>query len=143
MRGMTHDDANLILRLYELRREEKLRAARAWFVSEFKVKSLDEFDALCPAGSQNNAYFRMVSTYWEMAASFVVNAILNKDLFIQNSLEFLIVWERIRGILPALRQRNNAPHQLRNLESCADLASDWLNQQGPGVYESFQARFKP
>lgn len=85
----------------------------------------------------------MVSTYWGMAASFVVNGILNKDLFIQNSLEFLLVWERVRGILPAIRRRNNAPHQLRNLENCADLASDWLNRQGPGVYESFQARYKP
>lgn len=140
---MTHEDANLILKLYELRREEKLRAARAWFIAEFKVTSMEEFDALCPVGSEKNAYFRMVSTYWEMATSFVVNGILNPALFIQNSLEFLVVWERLRGILPALRARNNAPHQLRNLESCADLAADWLSQQGPGVYESFQARFKP
>jgi hypothetical protein len=140
---MTHEDANLILKLYELRREEKMRAARAWYISEFKVKTVEEFDALCPAGSEKNAYFRMVTTYWEMATSFVVNGILNPALFIQNSLEFLVVWERVRGILPELRLRNNAPHQLRNLESCADLASDWLSQQGPGVYESFKARFQP
>jgi hypothetical protein len=140
---MTHEDANLILRLYELRREEKMRAARAWYISEFKVKSLDEFDALCPPGSEKNAWFRMVTTYWEMATSFAANGILNQTLFIQNSLEFLVVWERVRGILPALRERNNAPHQLKNLETCADLAADWLSQQGPGVYESFQARFRP
>lgn len=140
---MTHDDANLILKLYELRREEKLRAARAWYISQFKVKSLEEFDALCPVGSENNAYFRMVTTYWEMATSFVVNGILNPALFIQNSLEFLVVWERVKVILPALRERNNAPQQLRNLESCADLAIDWLSHQGTGVYESFQARFRP
>jgi len=140
---MTHEDANLILKLYELRREEKLRAARAWYISQFKVKSLQEFDALCPIGSENNAYFRMVTTYWEMATSFVVNGILNPALFTQNSLEFLVVWERVKGILPALRERNNAPHQLKNLESCSDLAIDWLSQQGTGVYESFQARFRP
>jgi hypothetical protein len=140
---MTHEDANLMLNLYELRREEKLRAARAWYISHFKVKSLGDFDALCPIGSENNAYFRMVTTYWEMATSFVVNGILNPALFIQNSLEFLVVWERVKGILPALRERNNAPHQLRNLESCSDLAIDWLSQQGTGVYESFEARFRP
>ena len=140
---MTHEDANLILKLYELRREEKLRAARAWYISQFKVKSLEEFDALCPLGSEHNAYFRMVTTYWEMATSFVVNGILNQALFIQNSLEFLVVWERVKGILPALRERNNAPHQLKNLESCSDLAIDWLSHQGTGVYESFQARFRP
>lgn len=140
---MTHDDASLILKLYELRREEKLRAARAWYVSEFKVKSLEEFDALCPAGSEKNAYFRMVATYWEMATSFVVNGILNKDLFIQNSLEFLAIYERLKPFLAAYRQRNNAPHQFRNLERCAEIAEIWLNQQGPGVNESFQARFRP
>ena len=140
---MTHDDANLILKLYELRREEKLRAARAWYISQFKVKTLEEFDALCPVGSENNAYFRMVTTYWEMATSFVVNGILNSGLFMQNSMEFLVVWERVNGILPALRERNNAPHQLHNLESCAHLAVVWLSQQGTGVYESFQARFRP
>lgn len=140
---MTHDDASLILKLYELRREEKLRAARAWYVSEFKVKSLEEFDALCPAGSEKNAYFRMVASYWEMAASFVVNGILNKDLFIQNSLECVIVFERIKPFIEAMRKRNNAPQQFRNLERCADFAGIWLNQQGPGVYESFQARFRP
>jgi hypothetical protein len=140
---MTHDDANLILRLYELRREEKLRAARAWYLSNFKVKSLEEFDALCPAGSESNTCFRMVTTYWEMAASFVVNGILNPALFIQNSLEFLAVWIRVKPMVAGLRERNNAPHQLRNLEQCADLAMDWLSQQGSGVYESFEARFRP
>src|SRR5581483_3473763 len=57
----TFDDVNLILRLYEMRREERLRAARAWFIANFKPRTLQEFDALCPPGSDANASFRMVT----------------------------------------------------------------------------------
>ena len=72
----TYDDAHLILRLYDLRREEKLRAARKWFASMPALASRDEFLKTCPAGTEENAYFRMVTTYWEMAASFVANGVL-------------------------------------------------------------------
>jgi len=142
-RQATYDDANLLLRLYEDRREEKLRKARAWFVAECKPKTLEEWQELCPLGSENNAYYRMVTTYWEMACSFVSSGVLNPELFIQNSLEHLLVWERIRHIVPHTRKMFNSPHQLRNLETVADLAREWLSQQGDGVYDSFAARFRP
>ena len=54
----TYDDVNLILKLFELRREERLREARRWFATSFKVKTLDEFNGLCPAGSEPNASSR-------------------------------------------------------------------------------------
>ncbi|MGC4049003.1 MAG: hypothetical protein QM757_05735 [Paludibaculum sp.] len=65
-RQPTYEDANLLLRLYEERREEKLRKARAWFVSECKYKTVEDWQKLCPPGSEMNAYYRMVTTYWEM-----------------------------------------------------------------------------
>jgi hypothetical protein len=142
-RPATYDDAQLLLRLYEERREEKLRKARAWFVGECKCKSIEEWQALCPPGSENNAYWRMVTTYWEMACSFVASGVLHPELFIQNSLEHLVVWERIKSYLPDIRKLNNGPHQLRNLEIVAALSQDWLNRQGAGVYDSFSTRFKP
>jgi len=141
-RPATYEDANLILRLYEERREEKLRAARAWFVGECKPQSLADWQAKCPPGSGMNANYRMVTSYWEMAASFVTSGVLHPELFIQNSLEHLIVWERIQGIVPELRQLNNSPQLLRNLETVAGWAKEWLGRQGEGVYESFAARFK-
>ena len=66
----TYDDVTLILQLYEMRREDRLREARKWFTGSFKVKSYDDFTALCPPGSEPNASYRMVTTYWEMVASF-------------------------------------------------------------------------
>ena len=66
----THDDVNLILRLYEIRREEKLRKARGWFAKSFKATTMDEFQTLCPLGSETHSYYLMVTSYWEMLASF-------------------------------------------------------------------------
>ena len=76
----TYDDANLLLKLYELRREDKMREARAWFVSNFKPKSVDEMLQLCPPGSAENAKMRQVITYWDMAASFVASGVLNPEV---------------------------------------------------------------
>ena len=56
----THDDVNLILRLYEIRREEKLRKARGWFAKSFKATTMDEFQTLCPLGSETHSYYLMV-----------------------------------------------------------------------------------
>lgn len=142
-RVATYEDANLLLRLYEMRREEKLRKARVWFVAECKPKTKAEWEQLCPMGSENNAYYRMVTTYWEMACSMVTSGILHPELFIQNSLEHLLVWVRIRAIVPEIRQSLTAPHQLKNLEAVAAMAQEWLNRQGEGALESFEARFKP
>ena len=80
----TYEDANLLLRLYELRRDERMRTARTWFARNFRAGTLEEFDKLCPADSEENASFRMVVSYWEMAASFVTRGILHQDLFMQN-----------------------------------------------------------
>lgn len=88
----TTEDANLILRLYELRREEKLREARAWFAANCKCKTLDQWKQMCPPGSQENAYFRMVTTYWEMVSSFLVSGVLHEELYAQSGLELLMTW---------------------------------------------------
>jgi hypothetical protein len=142
-RPPTYEDANLLLRLYEDRREDTLRKARAWFANDCKPKTVKDWLEICPPGTETNAYYRMVTTYWEMACSMVTSGVLHPELFIQNSLEHLLVWERIKHIVPELRKTNNSPHHLRNLETVAGMAAEWLNRQGEGVYLSFAARFKP
>src|SRR5262245_51627764 len=99
----TYDDANLILRLYEIRREEKMRVARDWFMKNYRANSLEEAMQIIPMGSEQNAYFRMVVSYWEMAASFVTAGVLNQDLFFQSNGELLFVWERTRPVVQAFR----------------------------------------
>jgi hypothetical protein len=136
----TYDDANLLLRLYEMRREEKMREARAWFVANFKPKSMADIQQLCPPGSENNARMRMVSTYWDMAASFVTAGVLNADLFYANNREMLLVAIRLRPVLAEIRAAYKDPTFLANLETVAQQYSDHLNKVSPGTLDAFVAR---
>lgn len=130
-RNPTHDDANLILRLYELRREPRMRQARKWFMMSFHVDSLEDFQRLCPPGSEENASYRMLTSYWEMAASFVANGVLHPELFYQSNQEILFVYERIRHLLPKAREMNKNPRSLKNLEEVAQGFWRWYEQQAP------------
>lgn len=140
MSQATFDDVNLLLRLYELRREEKMRAGREWFVKSFRAKSMDEFNQICPPGSQENAYYRMVVTYWEMVASFITSGVLNEELFFQSGMELLLVWEKIRAIVPAWREGSKNPAIMRNIESVAASFIAWLGRQSADAYPAFAAR---
>ena len=105
-----HEDAKLILHLYELRREPRMREARDWFVRSFRAE--DAWRSSRPSARRArtaNASFRMVTGYWEMAASFVVHGVLHRELFFENNQELLFVWERVRELLPQLREANKNP----------------------------------
>ena len=119
-RPATYEDTNLLLRLYELRREERMRKARDWFSKNFHASTLEEFQKLCPLGSEQNASYRMVVSYWDMAASFVTGGVLHQEIFMQNSSELALVWERIRHIVPALRKTFKNPTLSRTLETVAN-----------------------
>jgi hypothetical protein len=138
----TYDDVRLILKLYDMRREEKLRAARAWFVGNFKVKTLEEWQKLCAPGSDANASYRMVTTYWEMVASFITGGVLHPELFYESGRELLFCYERMRDILPALRDAYKNPNELKNLETVAKGYVAWWNTQAPGAYEAFSKRVR-
>jgi hypothetical protein len=138
----TYDDANLILRLYELRRDEKLRAAREWFSAHCTATTLEELLRLAPPGSQENAYMRMVTSYWEMVASFVTSGVLNEELLFQNNGEMLFVWERMRPVVPQFREFSKNPHAWHNLETVANRFIQWLESRGPGAYAAFQQMVK-
>ena len=136
----TYDDVNLILRLYDMRREDKMREARDWFVKNFKPKTMEEFSKLAPPGSQENAYFRQVTSYWEMVASFVTAGVLNSELYYQSGMELLLCWTRVRHIAPALREGQHNPKVWRNMEALAGEMIEWLNRDNPGAYDAFVAR---
>jgi hypothetical protein len=138
----TFDDANLILRLYRLRRDPRMREARAWFGAKFKVKTLKEALALAPPGSDENAYYRMVTTYWEMVASFLTSGVLNAELFYQSGRELLFCWERVRDLAPEIREANHNPLELANLEGAASAYIAWWNSRAPGAYEAFSKRVR-
>lgn len=138
----TYDDANLILRLYEMRREERMRQARAWFTATCKVKSYDELIKLAPAGSDDNASVRMVTSYWDLVASFMTAGVLNKELFFQSGRELLLVWERVRDYLPSMREAYKDPGYLKHLEAVGNEFAAYYKSQAPTAYEAFLKRIK-
>jgi hypothetical protein len=119
-RHATYDDAQLILRLYELRREEKMRKARDWFTFKFLPKTMDDFKVIQDPSAPENSYFRMVTSYWDMAASFVVQGILNPDLFVESGGEMLFVWAKLEQFIPQLRQ-GFSPQYLANIEKAVGI----------------------
>ncbi|HEY6210838.1 MAG TPA: hypothetical protein VIW45_01075 [Vicinamibacterales bacterium] len=141
-RAATYDDANLILKLYDMRREPRLRDARKWFAASFKVKSFDELMTLCPPGSEPNASYRMVTTYWELVASFLTSGVLHEELFYQSGRELLFCWERVRDIVPQVREKYGNPIEWKNLEIAASAYVKWWNAQAPGAYEAFAKRIR-
>ena len=112
----TIDDANLILRLYELRREEKLRAAREWYRLKCVPLSAAEIKAIYQTPGEENTNFRMVTTYWDMACSFVASGVLHPELFIQSGSESLMVWSRVEEFVAQVRQELGMPGFLANVE---------------------------
>ena len=136
----TYDDVNLILRLYDMRREPRMREARAWFVKNFKPKTGEDVPKIAPPGSDENASMRMVVTYWEMVASFLTSGVLNEDLFFQSGRELLLVYTRLLPVLEAARTMQKDPNTYKNLESVAKRYIDYLNRSNPGTYEAFAAR---
>ena len=138
----TYDDANLILRLYEMRREDRMRKARAWFTAQFKVTTWEELQKLAPTGSDENASYRMVVTYWDMVASFITSGVLHKELFFQSGRELLLVWERVRDVLPEVRSRYKDPHLWGHLEIVGgEFATYFKGKSGDG-YDAFLKRIK-
>jgi hypothetical protein len=136
----TYDDVNLMLRLYDMRREEKMRLARNWFVANFKPKSMAEFNHLCPPGSDQNAMARQVTSYWDMVASFIEAGVLNQDLFFQTNRELLVVWVRVHPIVDEVRAAFKDPSYMKNLETVANAYIEYLNKIDPETVPAFKAR---
>lgn len=110
-------DVLAILKLYELRRDEKMRAARAWYFTEFAPKSAMDIVALYREGAEASAYFRMVASFWDMAASFVLNGGIDEKMFLDSGSEYIFVYAKIQPYLAEVRQIFNEPDFLLNLET--------------------------
>ncbi len=118
----TSEDAALILKLYDLRREPEMRKARNWFVSEFWPESADDFVKVSNAfPSQENAWMRQVGSYWDMAAAFVLQGALSEELFVQPgcSGEMFFIFAKIYPFLKEVRQKMGSPTAWSNIEAVA------------------------
>jgi hypothetical protein len=104
---------NGIMKLYELRREETMRQARDWFVT-FHPSSLQ--DIIDTFTGKHNAYYRMVTTYWDMAASFVNHGAIDEQMFNDANVEHIAVFAKVKPFLGEIRAMGNMPQYLTNLE---------------------------
>jgi hypothetical protein len=99
-------DAEIILKLYELRTEPVMRQARAWLTGEFWPSTAEEFFVVQnDLGSQKNCYLRQVVTYWEMAASLVLHGALSADLFVDCNSEPFFILAKLTPLLPEIHAK--------------------------------------
>ena len=124
----TYDDAQLILRLYELRREEKMRQAREWYVGKFFPQTMDDLKVIQNFAVPENAYFRMVTSYWDMVASFIVQGVLNPELFIESGGEMIFVWAKVEPFIDQIRQASGIPSYFANIEKAIEMIPDGKNR---------------
>jgi hypothetical protein len=108
------ESADLILKLYDLRREDKMREARNWIFS-FNPTSVDEYWATM-MDPQVGGYLRMVTSYWDMAASMVNHGAIDADMFNDTVGEHIMVFAKIQPILAELRERFQNPKAFQHLE---------------------------
>lgn len=130
----THNDADIILKLYDLRREEVLRKARHWMTSEFNPKTPEEFLAVLQAsGSQENAYFRQVVSYWEMAASLVVHGAVKSDLYLDSNGEGIFIFAKLYAFRDVYTEKFGIPFMRQTAQ---------LIEKYPMARDRFNARLK-
>lgn len=97
MRKPVHADAELMLRLYEIRRDPELRQARKWFLTEFKPAGWSDIKSRYLSHSDEDRWFRMTTSYWEMVGTLVNRAVLHSELFFDHTGEDIVTWERCKA----------------------------------------------
>ena len=115
----THHDGELILKLYDLRREPVMREARAFYASLPPTEE-NIMNVVANPASKENSYVRQVVGYWEMAAALVVHGALNAKLAFDTLQEMYFVYAKIKPFLPGLREKTNSPDFLINMEKFAE-----------------------
>lgn len=128
----THEQAQLHLQVYEMRRESKLRQARDWFVKNYFAESLEDSMRIAPMGSEGGAFVMMVFGYWDQACALLNYGLLHEDLFFETSGEFYGVWDRARAAIQDGRVKWSNPQFLSNLEKAAKRYEIWIEKRAPG-----------
>jgi hypothetical protein len=145
----TAQDAQLVLKLYDLRREAEMRKARSWFGAEFWPQNAADVLKVANAfPSQENAWMRQVGGYWDMAASLVLHGALNEELFLQPGIsgEMFFIFAKIHPFLKEIREKMNNPEAFANIEKVATgskLARKRLERVSKNVENRRKALAKP
>ena len=129
----TPADAQVLMHLYDLRREPEMRKARNWWLTDFWPNTADDFVKVAMAvGTQENAWLRQVGGYWGMAASFVLSGAVNQELFLQPAIcgEMFFIFAKVYPFLAELRQKLEDPEVFANIEKVVK-SSKWGRDRLP------------
>jgi hypothetical protein len=110
------DDALVIIKLYEIRSEARMREARAWFFTSFAPRSGKEIVQLLLSGERESASYRMVASHWEVAASLVNNGGIDERLFLEANSEHMVVFAKLQPFINEIRETIGEPDYLSHLE---------------------------
>jgi hypothetical protein len=144
----TADDAQLILRLYDLRREAEMRKARYWWLTAFWPESADDVLAVMRAlGTQENNWYRQVLGYWGIATSLALNGAVSETLFLEPSFcgEMFIIFCKMKPFVKELREKVGSPLLLKNIETMVlrtKASREWLKYMEKNVVLMREARNK-
>ncbi len=129
------DEAGLILKLYELRREETMRVARDWFFREFNPQTIADFTNAIMG--EHSGHLRMVVTYWDMAAALVLRGAISQELFADTNGEYIGVFAKIEPLLAEVRQTFGVGFAV-NIEKLVDAIPD-ARKRVAGAREQMKA----
>jgi hypothetical protein len=118
-------DTLAILKLYELRRDESMRLARQWYFTDFAPSSAMDIVALFRGGERASANFRMVASYWDTAASLVLNGGVDRRMFLDANTEHVFIYAKIADFLPEVREIFREPDFLIHLENLVRSMPDF------------------
>ena len=138
MGEVTHEQVNLMLRLYDMRREPKLREARTWFAQHFHPTTMEEMMKVAPPGSEENDYMRMVWSYWDMVANIVNRGLIDEEFFFQTTGEQWLVWERLKPVAGEWRTLFKNPHLFESLEEHCKRLEAWREKRAPGTTDAMR-----
>ena len=128
----THEQAQLHLKVYDLRREARLRQARDWFFKNYVVERFDDAMRIAAPGTEGGALAMMVISYWEQACALLNYGLLHEDLFFETSGEFFGVWERIKPMVAEAREKFVNQQFLAHMEKAAKRFEAWMESRSPG-----------
>ena len=128
----THEQAQLHLQVYEMRREARLRQGRDWFFKNYYVEKFEDAMRIAAPGTESGAFAGMVLSYWEQACALLNYGLLHEGLFFETSGEFFGVWELVKPIVPQARERFANKQFLANLEKAAQRYETWIESRSPG-----------
>ena len=128
----THEQAQLHLQVFDMRREARLRQARDWFFKNYIVENLDDAMRIAAPGTEGGISAMMVLSYWEQACALLDYGLLHEELFFETSGEFFGVWEAVKAVVPAFRQRFVNEQFLARLEKAAQRYETWMEGRSPG-----------